>query len=1054
MIIVMRLERLYKIIPLLICMLLSVQLFAQTITTSGKVVDTSGKPLAGVTIRYGKQVTASNASGNFNITAPAGTTISFRLMSYDGVTLTISADKNVIVKLKELSNQMDEVVVRGYVNRARETTTGASTKISGKEIQDVPAANIENLLQGKVPGLNIQVNTGAPGFRGSTQIRGLSTLSVSGSGDQSFLTPTSPLYVIDGVPMDADRANELGLSQQGPGISPLSLIPPEDVESIEVLKDAQATSLYGSLAAYGVIIITTKRGNSEVPRVRYTGNFFLKTPPKLRATLGGNLERRLKLQQIYGNAMSQSDIDRISETYFLSDSLNAYYNNSTNWQDLYYATTYNQTHNVAIDGGNQKLNYKANLNYYNENGIIKNTGFDRYLANMRFEYHPNDRFKFIAQINGSLGTKSKGDGLGILQTGVAKGGMSSSLLPGPSFYLASSSYNSALNTRNDNSSKSIKPFIEASYEFITGLRASTSLSYESTSDNEDTFTPAAANNQFAQVYSFNGQYTSLYNRSAITYSHSFKEKHNIFFNLFNEIRTLEKQSGAVKQARTPNDQFEGPLGYDGYFSRGGGILARGFGKERALSFAIAGSYDYMKKYVIDLSYRMDGSSRNGFGNLYTKNPAIGLRWNAFHEEFIKDIDWINLLSVRTSWGINVMPNSTLERVYGKYDISGRYNDQIGIGINYEQIPNPNLEPTTTSQYNLGLDLGFFKNRLEITYDTYYKKVDNLLFEEKLSSSLGFEKINSNTAAIANYGHELSVMIRPLVEGRLNMSVGFNGAYNRDVLLKLPNHYGGQFVRWEEDSQNKYSQMIVYRVGTPTMSNYMLLNKGVYSTDADVPVDPVTGRRYRMENGTEFQAGDPIFADLDGNYILNDNDYARTGNSQPLFTGGMQFNLNYNHETIGTFGLNMYGSYTATRTILNNALAERLGLMENPFGNRATIPLDDIDMWRKPGDVAKYPYAYDYTRFGSVRPFRYDQNLWAEDGSYFKINNISLSYMFTKKTVQRMGLERLRIFVSADNIVTFSKYSGPNPENVTSVGRDASAGYPVPRQYNVGVNIDF
>ncbi|WP_400261839.1 SusC/RagA family TonB-linked outer membrane protein [Sphingobacterium sp. SG20118] len=1048
----MRLERLYKLIPFLICMLLTIQLFAQTVTIDGKVVDTSGKPIAGVTIRYGQKVTSSNASGIFSLTAATGTNISFRMMGYDNVTVTIRNDKNLTVKLKDLNNQMDEVVVRGYVARARETATGASTKISGKDLQDVPAANIENLLQGKVPGLNIQVNTGAPGFRGSTQIRGLSTLSVSGSGDQSFLSPTSPLYVIDGVPMDADRASELGLSQQGPGISPLSLIPPEDVESIEVLKDAQATSLYGSLAAYGVIIITTKRGNSEVPRVRYTGNFTLKTPPKLRETLGGNLERRLKLQQIYGNAMSQFDIDRISQTYFLSDSLNAYYNNSTNWQDLYYASTYNQTHNVAIDGGNQKLNYKANLNYLTENGIIKNTGFDRYLANMRFEYHPNDRFKFIAQINGSLGTKSKGDGLGILQTGVADGGMTSTLLPGPSFYLASSSFNSALNTRNSNASKSIKPFIEASYEFLAGLRATTSFSYESTTDNEDTFTPAAANNQFAQVYSFNGQYNSLYNRNSITYSHSFKEKHNIFFNLFNEIRTLEKQSGATRQARTPNDQFEGPLGFDGYFSRGGGILKRGFGREKAISFALSGSYDYMKKYVIDLSYRMDGSSQNGFGNLFTKNPAVGLRWNAFHEEFIKDIDWINLLSIRTSWGINVMPNSTLERVYGKYDITGRYNDQIGIGINYEQIPNPNLKPTTTSQYNVGLDLGFFKNKLEVTYDTYYKKVDNLLFEEKLSTSLGFDKINSNTAAIANYGHELSVMVRPLTQGPLTMSVGFNGAYNQDVLLKLPNHYGGQFVRWEPSG--RYLQMMVYRVGTPTMSNYMLLNRGVYSTDADVPVDPVTGRRYRMGNGTEFQAGDPIFADLDGNYILNDNDFARTGNSQPLFTGGMQFNLNYAHETIGTFGFNMYGSYTAKRTILNNALAERLGLMGDPFGTKATVPLEDIDMWRKPGDVAKYPYAFDYGRFGNIRPFRFDQDLWAEDGSYFKINNIAVSYMVTKKVAQRMGLERLRVHFSANNIMTFSKYSGPNPENVTSVGRDASAGYPVPREYTVGVNIDF
>src|SRR5690606_20624928 len=158
-----------------------------------------------------------------------------------------------------------------------------------------------------------------------------------------------------------------------------------------------------------------------------------------------------------------------------------------------------------------------------------------------------------------------------------------------------------------------------------------------------------------------------------------------------------------------------------------------------------------------------------------------------------------------------------------------------IGINYEQIPNPDLKPTTTSQFNVGLDLALFKNRFELTYDTYYKKVDNILFEELLSSSLGFQKVNSNSAAIANYGHELSVLFRPYTEGRFTMSIGANGAFNKDVLLKLPEHYGGQFVRWENN--DKYKQHIVFRVGTSTMSNYMLLNRGVYSTDADVPVDP-------------------------------------------------------------------------------------------------------------------------------------------------------------------------------------------------------------------------
>jgi len=270
--------------------------------------------------------------------------------------------------------------------------------------------------------------------------------------------------------MDADRASEFGLQQQGPGISPLSLIPPEDVQSIEILKDAQATSLYGSQGAYGVIIITTKRGNSPVPRINYTHSTFLKTPPKLRETLGGNLERQIKIWQIINNARTQAEIDRIMQTPMLADSLNAFFNNSTNWQSLYYQNTFNQNHNLSLDGGNEILSYKSNLGYYGETGVIKNTGFNRYSANLRMDYRPTKRFEFTGQVFAQLGKQNKGDGTGILQTGVSTGGMNSTLLPPPGFFSADNDYIAAIRTKNDNSSKLIRPYVEGKFEILPGLR--------------------------------------------------------------------------------------------------------------------------------------------------------------------------------------------------------------------------------------------------------------------------------------------------------------------------------------------------------------------------------------------------------------------------------------------------------------------------------------------------------------------------------------------------------------------------------------------------------
>ena len=1042
---------------LFVTMTLQNRAFAQNQSVTIIAVGENKLPLPEVTVSVAspkRDLGITNNRGQIVVNVAPGTTLTLSFLGYTTERVQITANQSrvtVTMHASQQSLQEVEVVSRGYVQRSRETDPGASFKVSGPELQDRPVANIEQLLQGKVPGMNIQLNTGAPGFRGTTQIRGLSTLSVTGSGDASFLQPTSPLIVLDGVPIEGDVASEYGFDQLGPGVSPLSLIPQEDIESIEILKDAQATALYGSQGAYGVFIITTKRGQSEVPRVRYNGAAFLKNPPALRPTLGGALERRLKIAQILENATSQADIDRISQIAMLSDSLNAYYNNSTDWQSLFYRTTYNQTHNLTIDGGDQQFNYKANLGYFQEKGIIENTGFTRYTANLNFQYKPTQRLDFKGYIYTQLGKQNKGDGEGILQTGIAKNGLTSTLLPPPSFYLASSGYLSSLTTTNDNFTRVLRPVVEASFLVTDAIRATTFFSYEYKSEGEDTFTPAAANGQFARVYSYTGRESTLYSRTNLTFSKSWNEQHNFFVNGFNEIRMKGRQTSATRQDRTPNDQFQGPLGFDGDRSRGGGILA--YGDERAASFALMASYDYMKRYVIDVAYRIDGSSGNGFEDLYSRNPSIGLRWNIHRENFGENADWLDLASIRASWGINVVPNGTLERIYGKYNIEGNYNGEQGIGLDFGQIPNPLLKPTTSTQYNLGANLTIFNGRMDLIYDTYYKKVDNLLFEQLLSNVSAFDRLISNDAGIINYGHELALTVRPLPRtSPLNLTISLNGAYNRDVLLKLPSDYGGQFIQQRTDEDNE-TQRYILRVGFPSLSNYALINDGVYATDADVPINPATGLRYSV-NGEPFQAGDPIFRDLNGDYILDDNDYARIGNTQPLVTGGFFIDARYKG-----YGLSFNASYTAKRTILNNAIAQRLSLMQYPYGNgpdgpQVVVPLDDLDMWRQPGDVATYPYAYDYSRIGTVRPFRYDQTLWAEDGSYFKINSIVASYQFDPRVAQSFGFSRFRVYFSMDNVYTFSSYSGPNPENVTALGRDISNGYPVPRTFTFGCNIDF
>lgn len=1040
------------------CILLLISEFSfaqQNMLVKGVVTEQStNDPLPGVAIYLGsgtsqKALGVSDNNGRFSVTVPAsGGQLILRFIGFADRSVTLKPGQTTVnVKLSEESKFLDQVVIRGYTKRTREETTGSSYVISSKEIQDIPVSSVEQLLQGKVPGLNIQVNTGAPGYRGTVAIRGISGIDVTADGATSFLSPTSPLYVIDGIPIDADTDMDFGYNTTGPGVSPLSLIPPEDIQSIEILKDAQATSLYGSRGAFGVILITTRRGNSKVPRVRYDVKVFANTPPKLRSTLGGRAERQAKVNQIlmYG---TPEDIIRLGNTPILSDSLNSYYNNSTDWQSVFYRTTINQSHNLGIDGGDDKFNYKANFGYYNENGIMKNTGYDRYNLTMNMDYKPSHKFRVFFNVAGGVGKKSKGSGQGLIQSGVAGGSNASSLLPGPSLFQSSPAVLAALNIDNDNTAKNLRTNAEVSYELFKGLRLTSNGSFDYAVGTEENFTPAAANNMYSEIYSYFDRKSLLYNRNSITYAKTLAGDHNFFANVFNEVFVNDFQASFIKQGRTANDQIQGPLGAKTSESRGGGVL-KNYKDEHALSFAGAFSYNYKVKYILDLSYRLDGSSYSGFDNPYAQNSSVGFKWNFHRENLLTDLKWLSAGDIRLTWGKNIRPSSSVFTLYGTYVPSAGYLGNPGISIDHKFIPNNTLKPQTTQQYNLAVDLGFFNNKLELIYETYYKNVFNIQRDVPLPNTTGFELIRSDEAALIDYGHELSLTVRPLsAKSKFNWTLTANGSINNDFLTQLPRNINQIII---ESTDVKKPGATVLRVGRNTLSNFLYRTNGVYSNNAEIPVDPVTGLSIRnnSSNTAFFKAGDPKFVDTDGDFVITNRDRQIMGNSQPIFTGGMNTYLSYKN-----YSINMNASYTVKRDIMNDALAQRLRLMSDPFGSNVLLPLDDVNYWTGPGDNARYPNPFDYTRASVINPFRAEQSLFQEDGSYFKINNVTFNYSLNQSFTKRLGISRARVYFSTNNVVTFSPYSGPNPENVTALGYDVSGGYPVTRTYNIGFNIEL
>jgi TonB-linked SusC/RagA family outer membrane protein len=1052
---------------LVLTLLFSVNTKAQNkITVKGVVKDNAQQTaMQGVTVsttKPSKTIATTDANGAFTVTIDAGTELVFSHSGYTASRKTfLSGTTSVTISLSVKDNTMQEVVIQGFRQKTKETATGSSTVVSGKSLQDVPVSNVVELLQGKVAGLNVQNNSGSPGGMGTINLRGISSINISSDG---FLTPTSPLFVIDGVPVDVNTNFEYGFQSGGSGINPLALIPPEDIEQMEVLRDAAATSVYGARAAYGVIIVTTRRGKSKVPVVQYSSSFFVKAPPRLREVLGGKEERLFRIRTILDYDTSYAAAQAlINQTPFLSDSLNPFYNNSTNWQDYFFRTTYNQNHNVSIRGGDDKFNYKTNLNYYQENGIVQNTGFKRYGLSMNAQYAPTNQLRVQVNLSSQLGQKQNGSGVGLVQTGLASGGSASSLLPSPSLFSENNSALATARVTNNNKTANILTSLDVSYEPVKGLRIGNLLSYTFNSGTEDRFRPSFLSSGSSESFSYNNRSYQLNNRSNINFTKSLFNLHNFNAFVFNEINSNGSRANAVRLNRTANDQITGPIGY-GWAASRGGTLDNIF-ERRQHGYGGSFSYNFDRKYVIDFNFRFDGLSNIGSKQPYSKNPAVSARWNFNREKWLEKVAWLSYGSARVSWGRNIKPTGDIFDTYGRYIVGLPYNNNPTVTIDYETVPNENFLPETNTTTNAGIEVGLFNNALQLTYETYYRSIDNQIMEIELANTSGFTELKTNAVSLVNYGMEWTATVRMFKQSKpFQWTVTVNGAFNREILTKLPDNL--RQIR-KEIKDNGSDVPVIYRIGRNAISNLIYHTQGVYASTADVPVNIATGRRQQLGSGSGyfFQGGDPRWTDVNGDYIIDEKDLLPIGNPVPKVNGGILSQMQFRN-----FQLNINASYTLFRDLLNASLSRTMQNFGNPasVGSNgqpiqpgALVPIDQFNYWKpSPTDKgsgtvnAQYPNPFDFRRAGVMQPFRSNQTLFLEDGSYWKINNIVLAYNLDRQFISRFKMTSCRFTLTANNVFTFSNYSGPDPELVTALGRDNSGGYPNARSFAVGVNVQF
>lgn len=1057
-------------IIVLICMfpLFAATSYGQVVEVTGHVYEKIGneeEPIPGVTIvvqdgsgRKGHGA-LTGMDGAFKVKADKNSTLVFSYMGFRSVRMKVDkVTKNMSVFMEEQVNTMDEAVVVAYQEQTRADVGAAVTVVKAKDLPPAPVANVMELLQGRVAGLNVQQNNGAPGSIGTYTIRGISNISVEESGGDYILGSSAPLFVIDGIPQEDVGDYDANGLLAGSGVSPLSSLPFEDIEDITVLKDAAATAQYGSRGAYGVIVITTKRGNSSKPQIDFSMDMKMNIPPRLKDVLVGRNERISRIDQILQNDTSRwNGYYDVNNNQALTDSLNPYYNNNTDWQGNFYRRTVNQTYNLAVRGGDSKFNYKINGNYYSENGIIQNTDFNRYGLRTNMGYSPTDKFNMSVNVNATLGITGSGSGNALQQKGVANGASASSLLPPPSMYTASNAALGALLVEQNTTSVSYDASLNMTYRLPWNIRWNLTAGYIYNNTEEEKFTPAMLNGNKAQLYGRSKYSNRMYGRTSLSYHGEYGIlKYGL--TVTGEISSNRSNGNSITQTGLPNDHLWGPIG--AYTSSGSASTSS---EDNTVSFNIAPSIGFKNlsggkdKYVITPTIRPEINSAYGRGVKWQVNPGISLRWNFDEEAFFKKLNWywVDYGAIRASWGRVVKYAASKYDVWGTYLLGeDTYNGATVIPIDFGIMPNNDLDPITTTQWNVGFEFGLWNNRLRFQGDWYYKQVDNQLSSIEEPDHNAFDKVKTTEVSLVNHGVELALTVSPFQrKSNWSMDWMFNFAINKDVMTKLPDE-ARQIIN--SDAQ------VVNKLGINTMSNYLYIYKGVYATDADVPVDPATGRKLRV-GGSDisadnpnayFKAGDPIWMDLNGDYVIDENDKAIVGNSQPRVNGGMSVNLRYKNLSLFTSF-----SFLLRRDIINKALADNFKAFNNPNrsgtllqGDASLPPIDVYDFWTPANTSADYPNPYDYQHASVIDPFRADQTLFMEDGSYFKINAITLSYSLPKKWMDFIRIRHASIRMSLTNIYTFSKYSGINPENVNSLGWDTSGGYPNARTFSMGLSI--
>lgn len=1080
----MKLKNLFTTIIITVAFLLTgVQSYAQgSIIVMGRVTaKQNGQPLPGVAViekNKDNRIVAgvvTDGNGTFSIKiVDRNDTLVFSQVGMKTIRRSIPSNNILNIAMEEEMQEIDEVSVTarrpvstgGFISIAPKDQTAAITSVDLKNLEEIPAASLDQILEGQVSGLLISMNSGDPGSGSAIQIRGATSLGLG----------SKPLIVVDDVPFKTEEVVDVNNPE---GLSELVNISPSDIASIDVLKDAAATALYGSDGANGVIVIKTKRGDNVKPKVNVTSMLTVRFPQRPLPLLIGDQYKTMILeayQNRYGPGIDLTT-SAIRNLYLESGDINyENYNNNTYWPgEVNLDMGFGQNYTGSIIGGGESAKYNISLGYLDEIGPVINTSFNRITGRFNFDYKISDRLTFNSDISYATSSKTSSyDNIGDISLRKAPvlpvytqdyygNSLSTYFFPGTTGFQNDIRNPIALanNALSDNKSNRLDAKVQVRYSPFEGFQYNSLISTSYEALTTDRFLPHSAtgsdyykeNNYFlvitdpvntASVYPKNG--FSLYFKNDFIYRLT-KEKHTLISGLYSIYQESSSRFISLIGTNTPSEFLVSPFLTDIQKTISSGIsLVR--------DFSVVGQlyYLYSDRYALTGSIRRQGNSAFGKNNRYGVFPALSGFWRPSSEPFLKDkLTMFDEFKIRGSYGITGRAPRVSAANALTYSAGSPFIDMIGITPDNIELVNLRWEKTAST--NLGLDVSIFKGRLSFTSDISRSTTRDLILDVPISSTSGFETMTRNFGAIRGNVFEGSLTGIPIDKKDWILTVSFNASNANSKIIELPNNE--PVIRDNVLDNGRFMSLV--NVGDQVGTIYGLKYQGVFSTDEQAFARNSEGgyildlngnkvpMRWMKSDGEVFSGGDAKYGDLNKDGVINKQDVTAIGSTVPDLYGGFMFRLRYKKawEMFANF------TYQYGFDIINMAKMTTTNMYTN---NNQSLAV--MRRWRKQGDVTDMPralYGAGHNWVGSDR--------YVEEGSYIKFTTFSLSYNLRRDMLTKLHLRSAKVALTAYNLGILTKYSGVDPSisanrnDPFSLGKD-NALTPIPITYTLGIWVNF